>query len=52
MPLSSHDDDLLAEIYRNLRDEPIQPGHRFYVEIWENSDHDPVRRLHKHIRWS
>lgn len=52
MPLSPNDDDFLADIYRKLREEPIEPGHPFYVEIWENSDHDPVRRLRKHILWS
>ncbi len=52
MPLSPNDDDFLANLYRNFQEKPIQPGHRFYVEIWENSDHDPVRRLRKHILWS
>jgi thymidylate kinase len=52
MPLSPADDQILAICYRNLKEEPIEPGHRFYVEIWEHSEHDPVRRLQKHIVWS
>ena len=52
MPLSPADDDVLASCYRNLQEKPIEPGHPFYVEIWEHSDYDPVRRLRKHIVWS
>ena len=50
MPVSL--DDVLAEVYRNLREKPIKPCHPFYVEIWEHSDHDPVERLRKHIIWT
>lgn len=52
MPLSPADDELLARCYRNRHEKPIQPGHPFYVEIWEHADYDPVRRLRKHIVWS
>jgi len=52
MPLSPGDDEILATCYRNLHEKPIEPGNPFYVEIWEHSDHDPVRRLRKHIVWS
>jgi len=52
MPLSPADDQILATCYRNLKEEPIEPGHRFYVEIWEHNDYDPVQRLRKHIVWS
>jgi len=52
MPLAPADDQILATCYRNLKEEPIEPGHRFYVEIWEHSDYDPVQRLRKHIVWS
>jgi predicted AAA+ superfamily ATPase len=43
---------LLSRIYRNLKEQPIDPTHPFYVRIWEESKHDPVRRLKKHIQWS
>jgi len=52
MLLTEADDDLLATCYRNLREQPIDPSDPFYVEIWEHSDHDPVRRLRKHILWT
>ncbi len=50
--LSPADDDLLGQVYRNLEEKPIKPDHPFYVEIWENSGHDPVQKLRKHIVWS
>jgi hypothetical protein len=40
--LSQADDDVLAPCYRHLQERPIEPGHPFYVEIWEHSDHDPI----------
>jgi hypothetical protein len=52
MPLSPADDQVLATCYRNLKETPIGPWSPFYVEIWEHSDYDPVRRLRKHIVWS
>ena len=52
MPIDSRDEGLLAQIYRNLKEQPIDPEHPFYVRIWEDSPHDPVRRLRKHIQWS
>ena len=50
--LSQADDDILAVCYRHLQERPIEPGHPFYVEIWEHSDHDPIQRLRKHILWT
>jgi len=52
MPLSTADDDILAQSYRSMQEKPIAPGHPYYVEIWENSAHDPVARLRKHIKWT
>jgi hypothetical protein len=52
MPLSPADEEVLATSYRNLQEKPIDPGNPFYVEIWEHSDHDPVRRLRTHIVWT
>ncbi|HTU47526.1 MAG TPA: hypothetical protein VMF91_20860 [Bryobacteraceae bacterium] len=50
--LSQADEDVLATCYRHLQERPIEPGHPFYVEIWEHSDHDPIQRLRKHILWT
>ena len=50
--LSEADDEVLATCYRHLQERPIEPGHPFYVEIWEHSDHDPIQRLRKHILWT
>lgn len=50
--LSQEDEDVLATCYRHLQERPIEPGHAFYVEIWEHSDHDPIQRLRKHILWT
>ena len=52
MPISQADEDVLGECYRNLQVEKVERGDRFYVEIWEHSDHDPVARLAKHIKWT
>ncbi|HEX3685655.1 MAG TPA: hypothetical protein VHU83_24180 [Bryobacteraceae bacterium] len=50
--LSQAEEDVLATCYRHLQERPIEPGHPFYVEIWEHSDHDPIQRLRKHILWT
>lgn len=52
MSLSPAEDQIVATCYRSLQEKPIHPGDPFYVEIWEHSDYDPVRRLRKHIVWS
>lgn len=43
---------MLGRSYRNLQENPISPDDPLYVEIWENSDHDPVARLQLHVEWS
>jgi hypothetical protein len=52
MSIDPRDEELLSQIYRNLKEQPIDPNHPFYVRIWEDSPHDPVFRLRKHIQWS
>lgn len=49
--LSPTDDQFLGGIYGNLSDEAIAPDSPFYVELWEDSQFDPARRLRKHIVW-
>jgi nucleoside-triphosphatase THEP1 len=52
MPISPADEEILARSYRSMQEKPISPGDPYYVEIWENSPHDPVARLRKHIKWT
>ncbi|MFN0168064.1 MAG: hypothetical protein ACKV22_16695 [Bryobacteraceae bacterium] len=52
MPIDPKNEALLAQIYRNLKEQPIDPDHPFYVKIWEGSPHDPIKRLKKHITWN
>ena len=52
----THDQELeLGKLYRALQENqpsPIEPGHPYYVRIWEDSPYDPVQQLRKHILWS
>lgn len=52
MPISPADEEILARSYRSMQEKPIAPGDPYYVPIWENSAHDPVARLRKHIKWT
>ncbi len=52
MPLTPAQELKLPALYRSLKDAAIEPGHPYYVKIWEGTPYDPVKRMCDHITWT
>ncbi len=53
MALTQEERDFLKSIYRELKDEPLQPGDPLYQPIYNAPGcEDPVDLLQKHIEWN
>lgn len=49
------DEDFLRTFYQALKDQPLEPDHRWYVPIYEDaaaSTSDPVQRLARGMSWA